>query len=192
MGEFAGGGAKTRLTLWACLNCEFSPMRIKETEKKFRDFLAARKMDVEEAIRLGVFYDFADYLGCVKEVRGRNSRLGWNFFEPGTIDILSMVVFRNLAGQYPSALDKANPSHPSQKGLLFVNGRPGRPLKGASGLRGLYPRPMTFERLFGDREEIIIRSTKYGIKVILKSHTEDVVNERTKVRFNSGVEEGFA
>jgi len=149
-------------------------------------------MDVEEAIRLGIFYDFAVYLGCVIEVPGRYSRHGWNFFEPGTIDLLSMVVFRNLAGLYPSELDKANPSHPDQKNFVYVNGRTRKKLKGEQGMKGLYPRPMVFERIFGDREEITFRSTKYGIRVILQSNTEDVVNERTKTRFKSGTEEGFS
>jgi hypothetical protein len=194
MGDFVGSGAQTRLTLWACLNYKFSPLKIRETAEEFTRFLAAGKkgMNVEEAIRLGLFYDFAVHLGCVMEVRGRNSRLGWNFFEPGTIDILSMVVFRNLAGLYPSALDKANPSHPDQKQALLVNGRPGRRQRSDRGLRNLYPRPMMFERTFGDREEIVIRSTKYGIRVILQSQTEDMVNERTKTRFKSGTEQGFS
>jgi hypothetical protein len=101
-------------------------------------------------------------------------------------------VFRNLAGLYPSALDKANPSHPDQRQVLLVNGRPARRQRGDRGLRSLYPRPMMFERTFGDREEIVIRSTKYGIRVILQSQTEDVVNERTKTRFKSGTDQGFA
>jgi len=193
MGEFVGSGAQTRLTLWACLNAKFSPLGIGETAKQFKKFLATeKKMDVEEAIRLGVFYDFAAYLGCVIEVPGRNSRHGWNFFEPGTIDVLSMVVFRNLAGVYPSDLDRANPSHPEQKDFIFVNGRKRRRRRDEQGLKDLYPRPMVFDRVFGDREEIVIRSTKYGIRVILQSQTEDVVNERTKARFKSGSEEGFA
>jgi hypothetical protein len=194
MGDFVGTGAKTRLTLWACLNFKFSPQMIKETAAEFRRFLGSgpKRIDVEDAIRLGMFYDFAFHLGCVKEVKGRDSRLGWNFFEPGTIDLLSMVVFRNLAGQYPSALDKANPSHPEQKRPLLVNGKPLRQQRTGAGLRNLYPRPMVFERRFGDREEIIIRSTKYGIRVILQSQVEDAVNERTKIRFQSGTEQGFA
>ena len=194
MGDFVGGGAKTRLTLWACLNFKFSPLKIKETAAEFQRFLGSgpKRIDVEEAIRLGMFYDFATHLGCVINVKGRDSRLGWNFFEPGTIDLLSMAVFRNLAGQYPSALDKANPSHPDQKRPLLVSGRPGRQQRALAGLRNLYPRPMVFERRFGDREEITIRSTKYGIRVILQSLTEEAVNERTKIRFKAGTEEGFA
>jgi hypothetical protein len=194
MGDFVGGGAQTRLTLWACLNYKFSPLKIKETAEEFQRFLSAgrKPIDVEEAIRLGMFYDFAHHLGCVINVKGRDSKLGWNFFEPGTIDILSMVVFRNLAALYPSALDKANPSHPDQRQVLLVNGRPARRQRGDRGLRSLYPRSMMFERTFGDREEIVIRSTKYGIRVILQSQTEEAVNERTKTRFKSGTDQGFA
>ena len=192
MGEFVGSGAQTRLTLWACLNYKFSPLRIKATADKFRAFLAEKKLDVEEAIRLGVFYDFAEYLGCVVEVKGRDSRHGWNFFEPGTIDIVSLVAFRNLAGIYPSALDKANPSHPDQKALVYVNGRRRNRRRDEKGMKSLYPRPMVFERTFGDREEVVIRSTKYGIKITLQSLSEDDVNNRTQTRFKSGTEEGFA
>jgi hypothetical protein len=192
MGEFVGSGAQTRLTLWACLNYKFSPLRIKATADKFTAFLAEKKLDVEEAIRLGVFYDFAEYLGCVVEVKGRDSRHGWNFFEPGTIDIVSLVAFRNLAGIYPSELDKANPSHPDQKALVYVNGRRRNRRRDEKGMKSLYPRPMIFERTFGDREEVVVRSTKYGIKITLQSLREDEVNNRTQTRFKSGTEEGFS
>lgn len=192
MGEFVGSGAQTRLTLWACLNYKFSPLRIKATADKFTAFLAEKKLDVEEAIRLGVFYDFAEYLGCVVEVKGRDSRHGWNFFEPGTIDIVSLVAFRNLAGIYPSELDKANPSHPDQKALVYVNGRRRNRRRDERGMKSLYPRPMIFERTFGDREEVVVRSTKYGIKITLQSLREDEVNNRTQTRFKSGTEEGFS
>jgi hypothetical protein len=192
MGEFVGGGAQTRLTLWACLNYKFSPLKVRETAERFRAFLAEEKMDVEEAIRLGVFYDFAEYLGCVMEVKGRDSRHGWNFFEPGAVDIVSLVVFRNLAGIYPSELDKANPSHPDQKALVYVNGRRRNRRRGDKGMATLYPRPMAFERTFGHREEVIVRSTKYGIKIVLQSLPEDDVNDRTQARFKSGTEEGFS
>ena len=192
MGEFAGGGAQTRLTLWACLNYKFSPLRVKATADKFRAFLAEEKVDVEEAIRLGLFYDFADYLGCVVEVKGKNSRHGWNFFEPGTSGIVSHVVFRNLAGVYPTALDKANPSHPGQTALIHVNGRKRNRRRDERGMKTLYPRPMVFQRTFGDREDVVIRSTKYGIKIILQSRSEDEVNQRTLARFKSGTEDGFA
>ena len=192
MGEFVGSGAQTRLTLWACLNYKFSPLRVKETADKFTAFLAEGKVDVEEAIRLGMFYDFARYLGCVVEVKGKDSRHGWNFFEPGTSGIVSHVVFRNLTGIYPTALDKANPSHPAQKALVYVNGRKRNRRRDEKGMRTLYPRPMVFERTFADREDVIIRSTKYGIKIILQSRGEEEVNQRTQARFKSGTEEGFS
>ena len=192
MGEFVGSGAQTRLTLWACLNYKFSPLRVKATADECAAFLAEGKIDVEEAIRLGMFYDFAVYLGCVVEVKGKNSRHGWNFFEPGTSGIVSHVVFRNLAGVYPTALDKANPSHPGQKAFIYVNGRKRNRRRDEKGMRTLYPRPMVFERTFADREDVIIRSTKYGIKIILQSRREDEVNQRTQARFKSGTEEGFS
>jgi hypothetical protein len=192
MGEFVGSGAQTRLVLWACLNYKFSPLMVRETAEQFEAFLAERRTDVEEAIRLGLFYDFADYLGCVKEVRGKNSRHGWNFFEPGSVDIVSLVVFRNLSGIYPSELDKANPSHPDQTAFVYVNGRRRKRRRDEKGMKALFPRPMTFERTFGHREEVIVRSTKYGLKIILQSLAEQEVNERTLARFKSGTEQGFA
>lgn len=194
MGEYAGLGAQTRLTLWACLNYKFSPQKIRATAKLFKDFLAKEKnnMDVEDAIRMGIFYEFADYLGCIVEAPGRESKHGWNFFEPGTIDILSLVVFRNLCGIYPSDLDKANPLHPDQNKVVSVDGTKRSKRRNEKGLKDLYPRPMVFERTFGEREEIIIRSTKYGIKFILQSLAEDEVNQRTETRFKSGMEVGFS
>ena len=193
MGDRMGINARSRITLFASLNLQFSPRYIQATKQKFDAWLKdngwsgdADTYDaaISEAILAGRFLDFARHLGCTDgwmvdegdhsdEQRDReHERLvrGVNRFEPGTFDLVSMVVFRNLSGRFPNIRD----DHPMSMITELY-----------------YPRPMVFERAFGDKEEVVIRSTQYGIKVTLQSLSPQDTATRGATRMKHRCEVGF-
>jgi hypothetical protein len=195
MGGRAGPTAATRLTLWACLNYQFSPKLVGDTRDKFREFLHKEGIGVDQAILDGRFYDFAIHLGCVPGDDDviKASELGWRTFEPGTIEFLSLVTFQNLdGGKYRARLSWESPSHPEQETPQDVYGNELGGTVHKDKLTQLYPRPMSFHRVYGATEELTVASTKYGLRVTITSMAPESVNERTAKRFEHGVDLGFS
>lgn len=195
MGHIVGAMAETRLTLWATLNYKFSPKLIDDTKTDFESFLNQEGITVDEAILNGRFYDFAIYLGAIPGDSSvvTASELGWNTFDPGTLEILSLVTFKNLdGGNYPGRLSTDNPSHKDQTSPIHTDGSAMTATVHPDALTKLYPRPMTFNRVYGSSEEVSIASTKYGLRVTITSMVPDDVDERTRTRFENGKDVGFA
>lgn len=188
MGDRIGSTAPTRLTYWAYLNQRFCPYEIENTATAFDNWLNDENIDINVAISSGRFPDFATYLGCSggwmpneAQKNAEHSRIlkGWNLFEPGLSQIVSLVVFSNLKAHFPNSV-----SHPMLKDDAET--------KNGDTLRDVfYPRPMVFERTFSDKEEVVVRSTKYGIKIVLQSLTEAEIRKRLLDRLEEGKEVGF-
>lgn len=138
MGDLTGPTARNRVAMWMEINRAFSPFNIDKTKNAYKSY---KKKAGEKAH----FIDFAVVQGWVPKDMVKLWKSGANRFAPGTFDIVSEVVFRNLEGRYSTF--QSGPKVPQGK----------RPL------------PMLFERTFGEEEFLTVRPTRHGLKVTMCS-----------------------
>ena len=138
MGDLTGPTARDRVAMWMEINRAFSPFNIDKTKVAYKSYK-------REAGEKAHFIDFAVNQRWVPRKLVKLWKTGANKFAPGTFDIVTDVVFRNLEGRY-----------------LTFQGGPKVP-------QGKRPLPMLFERTFGEEEFLTVRPTRHGLKVTICS-----------------------
>lgn len=168
--------------IFTSFNDAFSPRRIRGTRDAFEAFLkdlrpvgsdrtaALTAEELSRASADGSFYAFMKAQGWVDpaDVGTSDAHLR-QIFEYGTYDIVGHAVISNLFHQFSNvrAADPIEDIFPEaslfdDRGLLASQST-------QQHLEQFYPRPMAFERRFGEREEIVIRSNDYGIKIVIQT-----------------------
>jgi hypothetical protein len=221
MGAQGGDGANLAQTLFTSLNAAFRADRVRRTACEFRVWLAgkraglsdeeireliARKCEADDlvlepvaddvivwGIYTGQFYEHLEFQGWIPDnERGdrENSRISLDQgFEPGSYDIIGHVVVMNLCGRF-SNVDPER-SKTSYLGPFSAIGVEDRDESMGAFVNAFYPRPMEFVRAFSDVEEIIVRSTRLGIKVIVQTLVADELLRRSEARARFGKDIGY-
>ena len=126
-----------RSAMFASINHHFSAYNIFETAELYRAYHSENPDTAN-------FVDFVWGAGFCQSQDYDHWMDGVGHFSPGTFDLISVVVDRNL--------------RPGNH-LLF-DGRVAKP-------QGDTPLPMMFERRFDTSESIVVKPTTHGIKVIM-------------------------
>jgi hypothetical protein len=168
--------------IFTCLNDAFSPRRVHDTRNAFAAFLkdlrpagadrtaALTAEELSGAICDGSFYAFMKAQGWVDVADvGRSDAHLRQIFEYGAYDIVGHAVISNLFHQFSNVrvADPIEDIFPESS--LFDDLELLASQSTQQHLEQFYPRPIAFERRFGDREEIVIRSNDYGIKIVIQT-----------------------
>lgn len=128
-----------RPAMWASINHGFSAYNIKNTADRYVEYW-------KSAPDAANFVDFAMVAGFIPEHDHERWVEGVAHFAPGTFDVVSLAVDRNLR----------------TSGHLTFGGKVKLP-------NGSMPLPMLFERTFEEDEAVVVRPTAHGIKIVLAS-----------------------
>ena len=128
-----------RPAMWASINHGFSAYNIKTTADSYAKYWEKKRESAN-------FVDFAKHTGFIPKRDHDRWVDGVAHFAPGTFDVVSLVVDRNLR----------------TTGYLNFGQRVKVP-------NGSMPLPMFFERKFDEHESLIVRPTSHGIKIVLCS-----------------------
>lgn len=199
MGTQVGESAYMGLNIFPSFNLAFAPKELEKTKISFINWLREEldkapdekieEADIKWAIVEGKFLDFAEHMHWIQPSEKDESRRHVDqHFEPGTYDIIGHVAIANLCGYFSNwprhkMLSEVFPSAAADPEM--------RDVTADDYLNEFYPRPMTFERKFGDREEIVIRSTDYGIKVVLQTLPEEKHEARSESRWRYRKDPGY-
>lgn len=220
MGALTGPVAGMAQHIFGNLNQAFSQPRIGRTRDELKTWLKAEfrrsksqpaptaaelKADLtpdeaDWAIAEGKFYEFMEFMEWVHPAQqGDSGRHLRQMFECGAYDIIGHAVISNLFHRYAILDRKLGQSAPKLEDFIpeasdfDLNDPDVVAIKNLKRyLEDFFPRPMTFERRFGEREEIVVRSNDYGIKIIVQTiDDEDRIAYRRTARLLFGRDVGY-